>query len=243
MATAQPPTSQPASVDTTDEQRWSPADRKLQEATVTTSTPTRVSTPKAKWITRRKMIRAAIVAIVAVIVVAVASSVVSRSLQEQSAISAPVVTPRPFPTELQTPAPKPNPYPVLGDLQEYPWVSELDLVKRPDYYKNKPVCLDEMTVFGVREDRGVTTFGIQSSSGNSTVSGTVIYAGTILQLVDSVSIILGGYVVGTEADLNISSSSRPVILMQRFHAYGPDGMFSNYTVGDESAKKCKPSEG
>jgi hypothetical protein len=240
--TAQPPTSQPPSAAPAHDHTMPPAERKLQPAPVTTLAPVKVSTPRAKWTTIQKMILAAIVAIVALIVVAVAWSVVARSLPEQSAISAPAATPKPFPTEQQTPAPTPNPYPVLGDLREYPWVDELDLAKRPDDYKNKPVCLDEMRVFGVREERGVTTFGIQSGSDNSTVIGTVVYVGTIPDLVDSFSIIFGGYVVGTEADLNISSSSRPVILMQRFHSYSPAGMFNNYTVGDESAKKCNPPE-
>ncbi len=94
-----------------------------------------------------------------------------------------------------------------------------------------------MIVFDVHQDRGVTTFGIQSSSDDATVSGTVVYAETIPDLANDFSIILGGYVVGTEAELKISSSSRPVILMQRYHSYNPGGMFNNFTVGDESTKQ------
>ncbi len=144
-----------------------------------------------------------------------------------------------MPTEQKRLASTSDSYPVLGDLRDYPRVNELDLVKSPDNYRYKPVCLDEMIVFDVHQDRGVTTFGIQSSSDDATVSGTVVYAGTIPYLANNFSLILGGYVIGTEADLKISSSSRPVILMQRYHSYNPSGMFNNFTVGDESTKKCK----
>ncbi len=73
-----------------------------------------------------------------------------------------------MPTEQRSLTPTSNSYPVLGDLRDYPWVNELDLVKSPD---------------------------------DATMRGTVVYAGTIPDLADNFSIILGGYVVGTEADL------------------------------------------
>ena len=145
----------------------------------------------------------------------------------------------PTPTKWVAPTSTPNPWPILGGLRSYPWVNELDLVKRPGYYKNKPICLDKITIFNVREDQSGTTFRIQSSTGNYTVVGTAYYAGAMPDLFDNYSIIIGGYVVGTESDLNISSLSLPVVVVQKFHWVSSDYQFQNYTIGDGDVSQCK----
>ena len=44
--------------------------------------------------------------------------------------------------------------------------------------------------------------------------GTVVYPGSMTRFVDDWMVSIGGYVLGTESDLGISTSSSPVILMQ-----------------------------
>ncbi len=64
--------SPPASADIVGDHRMSLDPRHLQEVTVATPPPVKVSTPKAKWTTGQKMFLAAIVALIVLIIVAVA---------------------------------------------------------------------------------------------------------------------------------------------------------------------------
>jgi hypothetical protein len=157
----------------------------------------------------------------------------SQVSQKISPTAEPTKTPR---------KPTPIPYPILKSLRDYPWVNELDLIKRSSYYKNESICLDEMRVFNVLEDQGTTVFMIQSENGSYPVVGTVYYDGTIPDLLDDFNIIIGGYVIGTESELNISSSSRPVILMQRYHWFSSNNQFHDFTNGDGDIEKCKYME-
>jgi hypothetical protein len=142
--------------------------------------------------------------------------------------SASIRTPRPAPTR--------NPWPELASLSQYPYVDELDLVKRPDYYRNQPVCIGGIA-FNVAEDKDGTTFMIQDRS-TYKVLGTVYYAGSLTGLVDDWYVTVAGYVMGTESDLGISSLYRPVLLMQR-GKWTARNSANGYAIGDDHSSYCK----
>ena len=185
------------------------------------------------WTTSQKILLSSIVVLIILISVGVVTSL-ARTQMEQSNIVGPIQTPR-SPSIQRSPTP--NQWSELSSMKSYPEVEGLDLVKRAYYYEDKPICLFGMTAFDVQEDRNGTMFMIQNSgtwrtSGDYSIIGTVYYPGHLTGLVDNWLISLGGYVIGTEADMNISSSSRPVILMQRGAYYSPNFGKSYSTHGD-----------
>ena len=212
---------------------------------VTDQLPTNSVQPKPKtsasvatktgWTGSRKILLSSIIVLVIFVSAAVVISLARTQIAQSNTVG-PVQSPRP-PSTKRSPTSTPNPWPELSGMKAYPEVEGLDLVKRAYYYKDKPICLFGMTAFNVREDRNGTTFMIQNSgtwrtSGDFSIIGTVYYPGSLTGLVDNWLISLSGYVVGTEADLNISSSSRPAILMQRGAYYDPDFSKSYSTHGD-----------
>jgi hypothetical protein len=157
----------------------------------------------------------------------------------------PTRTPLP-PTKRPIPTEKKDPWPALPSLSSYPLVSGLDLLKRPFDYKDKTVCLLYEIASNVTEDEnGTTTFTIQDSD-SDTVIGTVFYPGSMKEFVDDWMVSIGGYVVGTESDLGVSSSFRPVIMMQQGAWYAKKivggmtipNLDHGYSVGADE-RECK----
>ena len=218
-ATAQPPTSQPTSADTAEDHRVSPDERKPNRVPVATTVPVKVSTPMARQAIDQKALVITVAGVVFLIVAAIVASIfisrsratqVSQTIPTEAHESPPATRTYPTPTlkhELQ--------WPKLPSLRSYPTVNSLDLLKRPSFYKDSPICLASMRAYDVHEDEdGITTFKIQRSHDPYAVIGTVVYPGSMTRFVDDWMVSIGGYVLGTESDLGISTSSSPVILMQ-----------------------------
>lgn len=245
----QPLTRQPPSTNAAEGQMMSLDERKPQRAPIGTPAPIIVSAPKASRAIDQKALIIAVAGVICVIVAAlVVSILISRSRTSQVSQTNPTEARKSLPATRPYPTPTLRHelwWPELPSLSSYPTVSGLDLLKRPSFYKDSPVCLVLMTVFNAQEDEnGNTTFMIQETRSPYSVIGAVVYPGPMTGLVDGRIISIGGYVLGTESDLGISTSSRPVILMQQgvwSHPWSIDGHdyldpASYYYVGDVDLK-------
>ncbi len=222
--------------------------REKQPEPEKTNVPTTITKPDARQqpVTKSRSKRNPYIPLVFVVIVVLGLFVlVSYTVPKMSLSVYPTRQPEPTktlppPTERPAPTKTKEPWPELASISSYPSVDRLDLLKRAYYYKNQPICLSFVKVFDVHEEQNGTTFQIQEDSGSYSVIGTVYYPGSLTGLVeDWVFFTLGGYVMGTEADLNLSSSSRPVILMQRGVWIPPNLSSGGYsTIGDSLNDKC-----
>ncbi len=129
-------------------------------------------------------------------------------------------------------------WPRLDNIHSYPYIEPLELLKRADVYKGQPVCA-RGTVFYVRKSGKGTLFGLQAGQTDRfSVFGTVYYPGSIPGLVDDDFIVAAGYVLGTEEEEGLASSSDSVILLQRYRWMNLKTQEYGSTPGDSSVRNC-----